>query len=121
MRNKSYGTIRLGRTRVDASLADIPHGSTLNHVPDGEPLDSLVLGHAARAVRAADKVDMATSLLVATAGPSFLSLPREQVDQQKVIRDDSNASDSNSAQNRIDSIPGDWIGVQKAIYGHSPF
>lgn len=36
----------------------------LNHVADGEPLDGLVLGRAARAVRAADGLDVAAALLV---------------------------------------------------------
>ena len=42
-------------------------GGGLNHVADGESLDRLVLGSASRAVRAADGLDVATALLVATA------------------------------------------------------
>lgn len=37
-------------TRVDGSLADISHCGTLDHVPDGETLDGLVLGDTSRAV-----------------------------------------------------------------------
>jgi len=36
--------------RVDGSLADIPNGCTLDHVPHCETLDGLVLGYATRAV-----------------------------------------------------------------------
>jgi len=43
------------------------NGSRLDHVADGEALDGLVLWCAARAVGAADWLDVATSLLVATA------------------------------------------------------
>lgn len=39
--------------------------SRLNHVADGESLDSLVLGRASRAVRASDGLDVAAALLVA--------------------------------------------------------
>lgn len=41
--------------------------SRLNHVADGESLHGLVLGNASRAVGAADGLDVATTLLVATA------------------------------------------------------
>lgn len=34
------------RTSVHARIADIAHGSTLDHVTDSEALDRLVLGHA---------------------------------------------------------------------------
>lgn len=44
--------------------------SRLDHVADGESLDCLVLGRAARAVAAADGLHMAAALLVATAGES---------------------------------------------------
>lgn len=42
-------------------------GSGLDHVADGESLDGLVLRNASRAVGAADGLDVATTLLVATA------------------------------------------------------
>ena len=67
------------RTRVDAGLADITNSGTLNHVPHGEPLDRLILGDAARAVRAAHEGDVATSLLVAAAISSFFSLLRGEI------------------------------------------
>lgn len=63
-------------TRVDGSLADITNSGRLDHVPDGEPLDGLVLSHSPRAVRAADEDNMATSLLVTAAGTSLLGLHR---------------------------------------------
>ena len=43
-------------------------GGGLDHVADGESLDRLVLGGASRAVGAADGLDVATTLLVTTAG-----------------------------------------------------
>lgn len=42
-------------------------GSGLNHVADGEALDRLVLGDATSAVGAADRLDVAAAVLVATA------------------------------------------------------
>lgn len=42
-------------------------GSRLNHVADGEPLDSLVLGDAASAVGAAHGLDVAAAVLVTAA------------------------------------------------------
>jgi hypothetical protein len=55
-------------------------GGGLDHVADGEPLDCLVLGGASRAVGAADGLDVATTLLVTTAG-ILLALPHLQVQQ----------------------------------------
>ena len=55
-------------------------GGGLNHVADGESLDCLVLGGASRAVGAADGLDVATTLLVTTAG-ILLALPHLQVQQ----------------------------------------
>lgn len=49
-------------------------GGGLDHVADGESLDRLVLRSASRAVGAADGLDVATTLLVTTAG-SVLALP----------------------------------------------
>jgi len=51
----------------DGGIGDITDGSRLNHVADGEPLDSLVLGNAAGAVGAAHRLDVAAAILVATA------------------------------------------------------
>jgi hypothetical protein len=42
--------------------------SRLNHVADGESLDSLILGGASRAVAASDGLDVAAALLVSAAG-----------------------------------------------------
>lgn len=70
------------RTSVDGCLADITDSSTLDHVPHGESLDSLVLSNAARAVRATDEGDVATALLVASIRPPFLSLESKMEFQQ---------------------------------------
>lgn len=72
--SEDQNEIGMRRTRVDAGLADITDGGTLDHVPHSEPLDSLVLADAARAVRAAHEGDVATSLLVTAAISSFLGL-----------------------------------------------
>lgn len=50
---------RLGGRRTD--------GGRLDHVPDGESLDCLILGCASRAVGATDRLDVAAALLVAAA------------------------------------------------------
>jgi hypothetical protein len=42
-------------------------GSGLDHVADGKSLDRLVLGSASRAVGAADRLDVAATLLVTAA------------------------------------------------------
>ena len=55
-------------------------GGGLDHVADGESLDCLVLGGASRAVGAADGLDVATTLLVTTAG-ILLALPHLRVRQ----------------------------------------
>lgn len=47
-------------------------GGGFDHVADSKSLDGLVLGCAARAVAAADGLDVATALLVATVGGSLL-------------------------------------------------
>jgi len=47
-------------------------GGGFDHVADSESLDCLVLGCAARAVAAADGLDVATSVLVTTVGCSLL-------------------------------------------------
>jgi len=61
-------------TWEDASFADIPDGRALDHVPHSEALDGLVFGDTARAIRATNKGDVATALLVAAAISSFLGL-----------------------------------------------
>ena len=65
-------------TRVDTGLANILHGSTLNHVPHSKTLDGLVLSYTSRTVGAANKFNMAASLLVATAISSFLGLRKNK-------------------------------------------
>lgn len=65
-------------TRVDTSLADILHGSTFNHVPHGKTFDGLVLSYTSRTVGAANKFNVAASLLVATAISSFLGLKKNK-------------------------------------------
>jgi hypothetical protein len=65
------------RTRVDGSLADIPHCSALNHVPHRESFNSLILRDCARAVRAAEEDNVSTAFLVSAAISSFLGLQRE--------------------------------------------
>lgn len=50
------------------------NSSRLDHVADGETLDGLVLGGAARAVAAADGLDMAATLLVAAAASDTLAI-----------------------------------------------
>lgn len=67
----------LARTRVNTSLANIPNGGTLYHIPHSVALDSFVFANATRAIRAAHKCDVATTLLVAAAISSFLCLHEE--------------------------------------------
>jgi len=50
----------------DRGIGDIADGGRFNHVPDGEPLDCLVLWCASRAVGATDRLYMATTLFVST-------------------------------------------------------
>lgn len=56
----------------DGGIRDITNGSRLDHVADGESLDCLVLGRAARAVAASDGLGVAAALLVATVVLSLL-------------------------------------------------
>ena len=58
----------------DRGIGDITDGGALDHVADGESLDCLVLGCAARAVGAADRLHMATALLVASATKLLVSI-----------------------------------------------
>ena len=59
-------------TGVDRSLAQVTDGSRFDNVADSESLDGLVLGARTRAVRAAHKLDVATSVLVSAAVSSLL-------------------------------------------------
>ena len=61
-------------TSVYAGLADITDGSALYHVPHGESLDGLIFRYTTRTVRAANWVDMAAPILVATIVSSFFRL-----------------------------------------------
>ena len=61
-------------------------GSGLDHVADGESLDGLVLGNASRAVGAADGLDVAAALLVATAVQTKSARPRARIwDQTNIV------------------------------------
>lgn len=57
---------------VNRSLGKISNSSSLNHVSDSDTLDSLVLGHAFRAVDTSDGLDVSSTLLVSTVGCSLL-------------------------------------------------
>jgi hypothetical protein len=57
-----------GRDRGSSNNPRRTNSGRFDHVADSEPLDGLVLGRASRAVAAADGLDVAASLLVATAG-----------------------------------------------------
>jgi hypothetical protein len=50
------------------------NGSRLNHVADGKSLYRLILGSAARAIRTSDRLDVTSSLLVATAVIQYQSM-----------------------------------------------
>lgn len=47
-------------------IGNVTDGGALDHVADGETLDRLVLGCAARAVGAADRLHVAAALLIAS-------------------------------------------------------
>lgn len=66
--------VRKNLTWVDTGFTDISDGRALNHVPHCEALDGLIFCDATRAVRATNKSDVATTLLVAAAISSFLGL-----------------------------------------------
>ena len=51
-------------TRVDRSVGKVTDSSGLDNVAHSESLDGLVLGDGARAVRAANKSDVASAVLV---------------------------------------------------------
>ena len=61
-------------TLIYGGRTNIRDGSRFHHVPHGEALDGLILGHASSAVRAADKLNVTTSVLVAPSISSFRSL-----------------------------------------------
>ena len=61
-------------TLVDKSLSDITDSSQLDHRANGVTLDGLVLGDAAGAVRAANGLDVAASVLVASVISSLEGL-----------------------------------------------
>lgn len=56
----------------DGGIRNVTDGCRLDHVPDCESLDSLVLGSAPRAVGASDGLDVATALLVTSVGRALL-------------------------------------------------
>ena len=61
-------------TLVNGSLLKIADGSSFDHVTDVEALDSLILGNTAGAVDAANKLVMATAVLVASVVSSLAGL-----------------------------------------------
>jgi hypothetical protein len=67
----SESSLQIKLTLVDRGILKITNSGTLDHVTDGETLDGLVLGDAASAVEAADRLDVATSVLVATVVSSL--------------------------------------------------
>ena len=73
------------RTLVHTSLADITDRRRLDHVTDGEALDSLVFGDASRAVRATNEVDVATAVLVAAVVSSLLGLCRTNEKDERSV------------------------------------
>jgi len=52
-------------------IGDVTNSGGLDHVSDGESLDSLVFGRASAAVGAANGLHMATTLLVTSIGRSL--------------------------------------------------
>lgn len=67
---------KCSRTGINTSLIYISNSSTLYHITDGESFDSFVLSNTARAVRATQKLDMATAFLVTAIVPPFFSLEK---------------------------------------------
>jgi hypothetical protein len=63
-----------GHALVDTGVTDIPNRGALDHVPDCEAFDCLVLGYCTTAVGAAEEVDVPTAFLVAATISSFLGL-----------------------------------------------
>lgn len=57
---------------VDGGLRQVSHGSSLNHVSDGDSLDGLVLWHTSSTVQTSDWLDVTSALLVSTVGSSLL-------------------------------------------------
>lgn len=65
--------------RVERRIRNVANSSTFDHVAHLEALDCLVLWHTAMAIGAAQRIDMATAVLVAAAVSSFLSLMNASV------------------------------------------
>lgn len=61
------------KSLLNSSDSKRTDGSRLDHVPYGESLDGLVLGRASRTIGATDRLNMATTLLVASAVIGFVS------------------------------------------------
>ena len=68
---------RIILTLVNAGLVDITHGGGLDDVADDKLLDGLVLGAAAGAVGAPDRVHVAAAVLIASSIAAFGRLPNE--------------------------------------------
>lgn len=56
---------------VNRGLGQVTHSRSFDHVADNEALDGLVLGDAASAVQAANRVDVATAVLGASSVSSL--------------------------------------------------
>lgn len=57
--------------RVDGSLRQISNSGSLNHVSDGDSLDSLVLRNTSSTVQTSDGLDVTSSLFVSTVRSSL--------------------------------------------------
>jgi N-acetyl-gamma-glutamylphosphate reductase len=68
----------LGITFIDGSILKITNSSRLNHVANSEALDGLVLGDAASAVETANRLDVATAVLVTSVISSLGGLDNLQ-------------------------------------------
>jgi hypothetical protein len=84
--------------------------SRLNHVADGESLDSLILGSASRAVAASDGLDVAAALLVSAAGKLVSTgVQGAQVPKPFNRRRISSRRGGRSSRDIVgDSMRGDW-------------
>ena len=65
-------------TLVNAGLIDITDSSGLHDVADDKLLDGLVLGAAAGAVGAPDRVHVAAAVLIASSSAAFGRLPKRR-------------------------------------------
>jgi hypothetical protein len=68
----------LGITFIDGSILKITNSSRLNHVANSEALDGLVLGDTASAVETANRLDVATAVLVTSVISSLGGLDNLQ-------------------------------------------